>query len=457
MLDKARDIANRLKTSGASNVYMVGGCVRDKLLGIDSKDIDIECYGLSYPQIVDALKDSRHRLDLVGEQFAVLKVDNEIDVSIPRRENKVGIGHQAFDVEADPTMTVEEAATRRDFTINAISMDFDGNIVDPFNGAHDLHRGVLKHIGPAFAEDPLRVLRGMQFAARFNLISDDDTAKLCRHLKVEFHSISKERIWIEWEKWATKGVHPSQGLEFLQATEWIEFFPALENLVDLPQDPEWHPEGCAFTHTKWVCDAAAIVADREQLNKQDRTILLLAALLHDVGKATTSDFIDGRWRSPEHDKAGVEPSIEFLKSIKAPNVFIDHVPTLVSEHMVHINFNHELPSERVVRRLCNRLKPTNIRQLVRLVEADHSGRPPLPKASPMEAWLQIADQLAVADAAPKPILMGRHLINLGVTPGPDMGNILDRAFEAQLDGSFEDEAAAVQWYKENYDADNESS
>jgi tRNA nucleotidyltransferase (CCA-adding enzyme) len=440
----ARRIAAALPR--ARQVLMVGGCVRDRLLGLPVKDIDLEVYGLSYAEITDALRAAGFRLDLVGRQFAVLKIDNLIDVAVPRRERKSGPGHRGFAAEPDPAMTPAEAALRRDYTINAMAEDFAGNLYDPHGGQRDLAAGVLRAVSPAFAEDPLRVLRGMQLAARFNLRMEPGTLAMCRDLAGEYSSLARERIWLEWEKWAALGVHPAQGLRVLQETGWLAFFPELAALVGVPQDPGWHPEGDVFVHTLHVCDAAAAVARREQPDREEHVVLLLAALCHDFGKATlTVQNEAGRWVSPGHDQAGVPLAENFLHRLQAPARVIERVLPLVAQHMAHMSGDGRPPSERAVRRLANRLHPATLRQLARVVEADASGRPPLPPCRPLAPWLEMADRMALADRRPQRILLGRHLLARGAAPGPAMGRILDQAFEAQLDGAFADLAGALRW------------
>lgn len=447
LMEKAAAIAAALPD--AQRVLMVGGCVRDKLLGLPVKDIDLEVYGLSYEQIVQRLRRKGFRLGLVGKQFAVIKVGPDIDVSIPRRENKTGTGHKGFAIEADPSMTFADAAARRDFTINAIGEDFEGRLTDPFNGTADLKKKILRATGPAFAEDPLRVLRGMQLAARFDLQMDAQTIEQCRHMADEFPTIARERLWVEWEKWATKSSVPARGLEVLRATGWIRFFPEIDSLIDVPQDPQWHPEGDCFVHTLHVCNAAARIAERDGNPPDLRALLLFSALCHDFGKALTTQQNDqGRWIAPEHAPRGVPLAESFLQRIHSPLALIERVRPLVAEHMVHIFTMDETPSDRAVRRLANRLHPASIRMLSQVIEADHSGRPPLPAGNPFTAWLEVAAKVAAAEKRPTPILMGRHLLARGHKPGPEMGEILKSAFEAQLDGTFETLEGALKWLEE---------
>lgn len=439
--DKARKIMQLLRMANARDVLIVGGFVRDQLLGIESKDIDIEVYGLSLSQIEFELTAAGFRVDAVGKAFGVLKIDNEIDVSVPRRENKVGVGHKGFDVVPDPDMSVEEAAGRRDFTINSMAMREDGEIVDPFDADLDLAAGCLRHTSDAFVEDPLRVLRAMQFASRFGMIVAPETMKLCRDMAPLKSELPKERIWEEWKKWALKGRMPRFGLELLVESGWAD--PEIAALVDVPQDPVWHPEGDVFIHTCLVVSFAARIASREQLDDHDRLVLMFAALCHDFGKPDTTAMIDGRWRSKGHCEEGVKPARKFLERIGAPNAVIAEVLPLISDHLVHAGI--DVPSDRAIRRLANRIAPASIAALGRLVEADHSGRPPLPVGNPLSVWVERAAGLNVAGSKPSAILMGRHLIEMGVPPGKQMGVLLNRAFEAQLDGAFDSVEGAKQW------------
>lgn len=438
MLDK---IIRAIITAGGRPMA-VGGSVRDEVLGMEPKDRDIEVHGMSATQLAEVL--SRFgKVNMVGASFGVIKLWSEgqdFDFSLPRKDSKIGVGHKDFDVEILENTTPEEAAARRDFTWNSMFKDLiTGDIIDPFGGRDDLKAGIIRHTGPQFAEDPLRVLRGMQFAGRFNMIVAPETAGLAFDLKMEFSSLAKERVWGEWEKWAAKSVKPSAGLMFLVRTDWITLFPEINDLIDCPQDPEWHPEGNVFNHTMHAVDQAALIADRDGLN---RVVMVLAALCHDMGKVDTTELKNGRLVSPGHAQH-TAPAKAFLARIGAPNVIVDAVVELTAKHMTHIGFSG---SKSQVRRLLHGLKHVTLDELVGIIEADHSARPPLPACMPVEA-AAICFIAADVAAEVKPILMGRHLIELNVAPGPGMGIILKAALEAQLDGEFNDLAGAVEWVK----------
>lgn len=442
--DKARQIMQLLLAAGAKDALIVGGFVRDSVMGIQSKDVDIEVYGMDMDEIHSILLEScDFRVDAVGKAFGVLKIDNEIDVSVPRRENKIGIGHRAFNVQADPNMSVKEAASRRDFTINSMAMNINGEILDPFDGQQDIRDGILRATSPAFTEDPLRVMRAMQFAARFGFVIEHQTVMMCRSMQKAKSELPKERLWEEWKKWALKGRFPGLGLEMLVSTHWDD--SEIDCIRFVPQDPEWHPEGDVFVHTCLVVDQAAKIADREQLGDEDRMVLMFAALCHDFGKASTTEFIDGRWRARGHCEASVKPAEDFLTRIGAPLAIVGHVKRLVIEHLAHAGAQ---PTERVVRRLANRIHPTSVRMLSMVVEADHSGRSPLPPGNPFQSWVDMAEKLSIDKKKPEPILMGRHMIEMGVKPGAHMGKLLHEAFEAQLDGQFSTLDEALQWAKD---------
>src|SRR5215212_4680727 len=252
---KILDLSLAVRDAGG-RALLVGGCVRDALMGAEPKDWDLEIYGIE-PERLRALLDQFGPVNVVGEAFTVYKLGHDLDVSMPRRERKVGRGHRAFVVEGDPAMSFTEAARRRDFTINAILQDpLTNEIIDPFNGQGDIEQGVLRAVSvDTFAEDSLRVLRAAQFAARFAFRISPETVELCR--TIDLSDLPAERIWGELEKLLLRARQPSIGLGWLSALGVLEkLFPEIQSLIDVPQDPEWHPEGDVFVHTRLTVDRA---------------------------------------------------------------------------------------------------------------------------------------------------------------------------------------------------------
>ncbi len=432
LLEPLLTICRDVRQAGG-RALLVGGSVRDTLLGRAVKDLDVEVFGLGPDELLATL-DQRFELDLVGRSFGVLKIKHlPIDVSLPRRESKRGLGHKGFEVLSDPLLPLDQAAARRDFTINAMSFDpLTEELIDPWGGERDLRVGILRHVAEPFSEDPLRVLRAMQFSARFEFPVAAETVALCRTIEPE--GLAKERIFDEWRKLLLSGRRISLGLEFLRQCRWIRFFPELEVLVHCPQDPEWHPEGDVWTHTLHVMDAFA--EERLDDSKED-LVVGFACLCHDLAKPETTHFTEGRWRSPGHEAAGEQPTRDFLSRMTDQRKLIDEVVPLVREHLKPIMLFKAGAKPPAVRRLARRVG--RIDRLIRVCRADHAGRPPIPfDGFPAGVWLaEQAESLQLADQAPSPIVQGRHLIDLGLKPGPEFGPILRACFEAQLDGEFE--------------------
>ncbi|MDR1141945.1 MAG: HD domain-containing protein [Planctomycetaceae bacterium] len=454
---KVRRVIELLFEGGASDCLFVGGYVRDLFLGLSPKDVDIEIYGLTYKKILKILKPF-FRVNLVGQSFGTVKIDNEIDLSIPRMESKQGVGHKGFEISSDPNLDPYTAFSRRDFTMNAIGLRLDGSVYDPFNGIHDIERGILRAPTEAFCEDPLRVLRGMQFVSRFGFEMEPRTIEFCRNVLPEFPTLSAERIWYEWKKWAIKGRFPGKGLELLKTTGWVSCFPELAALIDVPQNPVYHPEGDAFTHTVLTCNAAAIIAEEQNFEMMNRIILLFAALCHDFGKPATTILNNNKvWTSPNHALEGVLPAARFLERMKAPNQVVEHVRSLVREHLAHtvIPVNEE-PDFRSVRRLATRLEPTNIRMWSALCRADSLGCGAGQSRHRIETWEEVAEKLEIRDRKPIPILQGRDLLLFGIPPGPEMGKLLHEAYESQLDGVFGNRDEALNWIKTRLISANQS-
>jgi tRNA nucleotidyltransferase (CCA-adding enzyme) len=439
-------ITERIVACGG-HPFIVGGFVRDYIRGEHPKDMDIEVHNIPAATLIDVLSNFG-KVDTVGVSFGVIKLwteEGDFDFSLPRRENKKGRGHKGFQVEIDPFLTIEEALERRDFTFNSMAIDLVTNeIVDPFYGRVDLNADIIRHTSDKFSEDPLRVLRGMQFAGRFGMCVSPETARLCFPLKNEFADLAIERVWGEWEKWGESFV-PSRGLIFLHDTGWLDLFPELAALVGCQLR---HPEGGVFTHTCCVVNAMAEICERDRVTGTDRVARMFGALCHDFGKPNTTIFEDGRWKSPTRAFAGIEPTRSFLTRIGMPVSLIERVVEMVREHMVHIDFNG---SPRSVRRLLARLKEASILDVMAVIEADHNGQPPLSQGLPAEAkaMKEIADSMGNEI---KPILMGRHLIETGIESGTEMGRILKLTFEAQLDGVFEDVESGKAWVEKHSSA-----
>ena len=430
----AVDVARRVSAAGG-RALMVGGSVRDLLCGRHVKDVDIEVFGLALDDLKRILGEA-YELDLVGISFGVLKIKHlDIDISLPRRESKRGLGHKGFDIASDPSLPIPEAASRRDFTVNAIYYDpLADELIDPHGGARDLADGVLRHVSEKFREDPLRVLRGMQFVARFGLDPAPETIAVCRTVTPE--GLPPERLFEEWAKLLVKGVQIRRGLEFLRATGWVEYYPELACLIGCEQDPKWHPEGDVWTHTGYALDAFV----RRRTGERDEDLIVgLAVLCHDFGKpaCTAYDPVKKRIRSLGHDEAGVEPTLSFLSRLTNEERLLKEVPPLVRLHMRPFAMWRDKSSDGSIRRLA--AKVVRIDRLIRVAAADDAGRPPYPSEPEPLKWLaEQAKRLEVEDSAPKPIVQGRNLIALGMKPSPEFGRILSALYDAQLDGEFSD-------------------
>jgi tRNA nucleotidyltransferase (CCA-adding enzyme) len=442
---------------------LVGGGVRDHLLGLSPKDFDVEVGGADFESLHRALAPFGST-DVVGRSFGVIKVrsratGSEYDFSLPRRESKTGAGHRGFAVRPDPALSDADAAARRDFTVNAIALDpFTGELIDPHGGQRDLAARVLRHTSAAFVEDPLRVLRAFQLAGRFGFTLAPETVELCRSIVHSFPELPVERVWGEWEKWASKSTEPSRGLTVLEETGWLRHFPEIAALRGTTQEPEWHPEGDVFTHTQHCLDALAKLDEWQTSIAPRRRLLMFAVLAHDFGKPSTTSYAEKRgrmrWISPGHEAAGGPLAQTFLRRIGAPLDYDSPVCALVVNHLAH-HHGHIHFTETSVRRLARKLVPATIDDLALVMRADANGRPPLKSPeihARIDELVTKAHALQIADGAPKPIVLGRHLIELGLTPGPSFKPVIDAAFEAQLEGAFADEPGGVAWVESHLKA-----
>ena len=406
---KIAPILEEIRTAGGRS-YIVGGAVRDTLMGLDTatKDLDFEIYDLALDDLLSLLK-RFGTVDVVGRSFGVIKLwikqAGELDFSLPRRESKTGAGHRGFIASPDPAMSPEEACARRDFTLNAILMDpFDGTLLDFFGGKEDLRNKVLRHTSDHFYEDPLRPLRAVQLAARFDLRMHPDTAALCADMASDAGALASERIYGEWEKWALRAACPSRGLYTLRDIGWLPVFPALQELSK---------QAARFEETAARVDRAGASAADLNLCPDDSVVLLLAALCRDLEAES------------------------LLSSIGAPNRLSKRIVPLVRE--VRAFRDTGFPTDSELLHAASRLAPESFGMLSRVAAADTETGEAVPEL------LARAARLGVDEGPPKPLLLGRDLNALGFAPGPDMGRLLKEAFESQLSGTLKNKEQALAW------------
>jgi tRNA nucleotidyltransferase (CCA-adding enzyme) len=432
--EPALAIARAVRDAGG-RALVAGGWVRDRLLGRCSADVDLEVYGVPAGTL-RGLLEAAGRVDAVGESFTVYKVAG-VDVALPRRESKVGSGHRGFDVTGDPFMSIDEACRRRDFTINAILFDpLSGEYFDPFGGRRDLEQRVLRMVDErTFPDDSLRVLRALQFAARFALTMDGETKRVCRAIALD--DLPSERVLAEFEKLLLLADRPSIGFELGRELGVVDaLVPEMAALAGCPQEPEWHPEGDVWAHTLMVIDEMR--ADIGDLDRARRLTMMLGAVCHDFGKPLTTAFLDGRIRSPGHEPEGIPPTLAWLDRLNLHTIdgfdVRHHVVGLVAYHLAP-GMWHTSSSpvgDGAFRRLAQKV---DLELLARFARADCKGRAGAFDCSAMDWFLGRARALGVEHRPPAPILLGRHLLALGFSPGPAVGRILKAVYERQLDGA----------------------
>jgi len=437
-------VLDALRAAGG-RPFLVGGAVRDAILGLSTTNLDVEVYGLPAERVRSVLS-AAGRVDAVGQAFTVYKVSGldgateAVDVSLPRRDSKVGPGHRGIAVAGDPDLSIEEAARRRDFTINALLFDpLTGELLDPHGGQRDLAARVLRAVdATTFGEDPLRALRAVQLAARFDLAVEPATAALCAAMPLG--ELPAERIFGEIEKLLRQARRPSIG--FALMSEWGMFravAPPLMPLAATPQDPEWHPEGDVWTHTLQVVDEAAALLEGLEADRPRQLAVMLGALCHDLGKPETTRIEDGRVRSRGHEEAGLPPTESLLDRWNVHTLLGYDVRAqalaLVAQHLKpgQLYDDRERVTDGAVRRLARKCE-TDL--LYRVARADCLGRRPgrfEPVA--MEWFKERVLALDVAHRPPEPLLKGRDVLALGLAPGPHVGRILQAVYEKQLDGA----------------------
>lgn len=433
-------ILKELQEIGATPI-LVGGCVRDYFLNIPIKDFDIEIFGIDSLEIIEQSLQKFGSVKLVGKSFGVLtlKVDGfDFDFALPRIEKKVGNTHQDFEIITNANLSFKEAAIRRDFTINAIGYDFcTKEFLDPFNGIDDLTNRVLKHINDkTFVEDSLRVYRAVQFCARFDFSLDERTFELCKKIvqNNELYFLPKERIYEEFKKLFLKSLKPSIGFELLKKLGVLKYFYELEALIGCVQDEEYHPEGDVWIHTMMTIDELARILKEQNIEDEYRKLYLFYAILcHDLGKPFCTTKINGKITSHKHESLGIEPTISFLEKLTNEKKFVEIVCSLVKNHLIPFQLYLADSSLKAIKRLSLKV---NIEDLCLVCLADCLGRDIKDKEKCPKAtkWLlDKAKELDIHNEPIKPIVQGRDLIELGFKPSSAFKEILDFAFELQIE------------------------
>ena len=421
----ARDIHD-----AGGRALLVGGCVRDGLLSLPCSDIDCEVHGLARETLFALLERHGH-VDRSGEAFGVFTLPEiGVDFALPRMEKRTGSAHTDFEIEAIPDLSPMQAAARRDFTVNAIMQDaLTGEIIDPYGGEEDLKNGVLRAVpGGQFEEDPLRVLRGAQFAARFHLTPEEDTLKAMRRMPL--CHLSGPRVMAEMKKALLHSDAPDVFFRVLcQANALSPWFKELDSLRGVPQNPVYHPEGDAFEHTMLVLREAAALRARAK----DPLLLMLAALTHDLGKAVTTKKNDkGNWQSIGHETAGMPLAESLLSRLGAGKQHIALCKNLCKLHMrVHNCFSGGARETRTHLLFDECMDPD---MLALLCIADARGKGGTRENAEREEAFILGRLRAYREAAAREMPTGQMFLTAGAKPGPQMKTMIREARRRTLLG-----------------------
>lgn len=443
-------------TSSTPRAYLVGGYVRDLILGIPSSDADIEIFGVPQDDLASLLEQLfPGAVNLVGKSFGVYNVrvsdDYHLDIALPRTEYKIHSGHKGFTIESNPFLDPLDASRRRDFTINAISLDpLTGDILDPYYGMQDLKDRILRVVdAKTFIEDPLRAFRAIQLAARFELTVDELSLDVLQDLAArgETESLSPERIGQEIKKLLLRARKPSIGLALAQNIGLIaRHFPSLHILKNTIQDPEWHPEGDVWTHTLMVVDEAARLCRQTQfqLTEIEQLQIIFGSLCHDLGKASTTQLIDGRVHSRGHEEAGSSLATSLAAQMHFSHEIVHAASAIAADHLKPSILYAELRKgvltepayANAIRRVLRRIAPLHWKPFIIACEADWRGRSiPDREREPYAAGLsfvQAIEKYNLAHEAITPLIQGRDLLDLGLAAGPLHGEII-RTIEEMRD------------------------
>jgi tRNA nucleotidyltransferase (CCA-adding enzyme) len=468
--------ADKTYASQVPRALIVGGFTRDFLLGLEPKDADVEVFGVA-PERLEVLVRELfpEQVDFVGQAFGVLKVHLEkgleFDISIPRRESKIEKGHKGFSIESQPGLSFEDAARRRDFTINAISLDpLTGEIIDPFDGRTDLKKRVLRVVDPlTFRDDPLRVYRAVQFKARFDFSIDPASFTLLKELVAQgaLDELSKERVTEEIKKLFLRAEKPSIGFELMRELGIIaRDYPELAILAETPQEPEWHPEGDVWVHTFLSLDQAAQIIRQQAdvFDEEQKLQIMIGTLCHDLGKPATTQTAEKkgvmRIRSLGHQEAGEEPARMLCEHWTFGATIIHAARMGAMFHLRPWEFwfkeqQGELNEERytnAVRKLLKKSFPLSWEVLLAISEADFRGRGlPNLDTAPFEQGMRFREIVAKYDLdlePTKPLILGRDLMeHFGLKPGVEMGKYIKMVEEARDEGTIKTKEEALELLK----------
>lgn len=425
------NIGRSIEESGGK-LYIVGGASIDILNNKIPKDWDLECFMLDWDQLIATINskvDNIQSSDLIGSKFGILKlkVDSlDIEIGLPRRDSKIGIKHKDFMVSVDKTMTIKEAASRRDFTINAIYIDsISSQIIDPYNGAKHLAEGLLHYIDKdKFLEDPLRIMRAVQIASRkCNKISPG-LASLIKENCFLIKDLSGDAVLGELTKFLMLGINPTIGMDILSLM--FGAFPKLEALASCKQSAKWHPEGNVWNHTKLVINEA--FKYREEIPEEWRLAFMFGMLLHDIGKPETQDPV--RLTTINHEIVGLKTARVFMERLTNNQDLIDKVLSIIKYHMKP---KYMSPKHMEKWRRMHNICPLSIVAYVCMCDGNGRGFDNLGKNEPtFIKVMKIYESLGKPKGRIKPVLQGRHLIEAGHKPGPEFGKLLAKAYEYQL-------------------------
>ncbi len=426
-VEMAVKIAKAVEEKGGA-VYYVGGFVRDRVRKKENKDVDIEVHGI-YPRELEEILDSLGERIAIGESFGIYNLKGySIDIAMPRKEEKRGLGHRDFDICVDPFLGTYKAAKRRDFTMNALMENvLTGEIIDHFGGVHDIEEKTIRHIDDVtFAEDPLRVLRAAQFAARFGYDVAEETIALCS--KMDLSALPKERIMGETEKALLKSEKPSVFFEVLRKMGQLkDWFCELEKTIGVEQNPKYHPEGDVWVHTMMVCDEAAKLREKAQ----NPLGFMLAAAAHDFGKVVCTETVNGELHAYRHEILGLPLVESFMNRLTAEKDLIQYVMNLVEHHMKPNRAANDKSKIKTTNKMFD--QSVDPEGMIWLAVADGLGTKTEDAYVPCDDFLH--ERLEIyREYMARPYVMGRDLIEVGIAPSKRFTEYLQYAHKLRLAG-----------------------